>query len=195
MINLDEGVTMKRTLFISILALVLGTIVLSGCTPYYAWKDPNEPHTIHLRTYAKTRPMKVLAHRYEGMFYDIGFTDPADPKDPFKLRRTEALFKVQVGHPERFVGRVLYVEVWIDDIGPIRAAKHRDGYYYFKVGTGSRWLHGLEPRVDDLSPGRHKITARTAWEHTRGPYERGPEVEDFVEVVHAWIDYDPWYVR
>ena len=187
---------MKRTLmFISALAILLGNIVLSGCSTWYGGRDPNHSFRFEFRTYEHTRPLKLLAHRHQGMYYDIGFADPADPKDPFKLRSTETSFKIQVGHPKKFVGKVLSVDVWLDDRGPIRATQHKDGHFYFKVYTGARWLHGIgEPSHSGLSPGIHTIYVRVAWQHTRGLYYSGEAVEDLVEDINGCIDFDPSYV-
>ncbi|MBU0613590.1 hypothetical protein KKB10_06310 [Patescibacteria group bacterium] len=187
---------MKR-LYISIIALVAIVIAFaSGCSIYtYTVENPDSGKRIYVGTYERSREPKLLAHRYQGMYYNITVRDSTDKKDPFKLRAVENSFRVQVGHPEKFIGQVISVEVWLDNQGPIQAVKHGDGYFYFTVRTDARGSLGHKNRFGGLSPGQHLITVRIAWEHTRGPYYGGPTEEDYVTTMIGWIDFDPFYVR
>ncbi|MFA6573009.1 MAG: hypothetical protein WCT13_02430 [Patescibacteria group bacterium] len=190
---------MKRTLLIYILAiLAIATLTtLSGCgAPYInTWTAPNGTYHADMGTYRQSRNAKLLVHYDGAIWHNIARKDCADNKKPYILRKTDTEFMVEVGHPKKFVGTVISVEVWLDDIGPIQAQGRSDGKYYFTVSTRDSRVSGLWARFDGLSPGYHVITARIAWQHTRGPYYDGPASEDFVQIVEGWVEFDPWHIR
>ena len=185
---------MKRILHLVILVALVATMpVVSGCA-MYGVRDPNHSFKYTFRTYERSRDMKILAPR--GRYYsDIGFNDLKNPRSPYTLLSSSTELRIQAGRPAKFVGRVLYVHVWLDDVGPIQARMREDGDYYITISTKRKSFVNTKPVFGNISPGLHTLTVCTGWEQYRGPYERGSGAADVSTTLFAWIDFDPNFVR
>ncbi|MFA6391213.1 MAG: hypothetical protein WCW66_00480 [Patescibacteria group bacterium] len=198
MINPKESAMKKRT-FISTLVVLAATFALSGCSTHM-WRNFEGVYNIHTETNFGSKELKLMALRYTDenghvMFSEIGYSKPEKPKKPFKLRYTESLMRVQVGKHDEFLSKVMLVEVWVDDFGPIVAEQGRDGYFYFRIRTDNPWLVGLDnARFTNLAPGMHLVTVEVTWGQTYGPHYRGPLIEDSKQTVYGLLEFDPWYI-
>ncbi|PIY96790.1 MAG: hypothetical protein COY66_03020 [Candidatus Kerfeldbacteria bacterium CG_4_10_14_0_8_um_filter_42_10] len=164
-----------------LLPLLASVLLLAGCGAHsHLERIDHNTWNFHWEAYRIADPQILV---------DVYRAQENITEEDWMLFDNTAYFTVIPGHP-KFDGNVTSVKVYLDNNGPVFAAKGGAGYQF---GITTAWSVG-ENLFYNVMPGKHTVVVQVEWQSWKPFWFKGQQTRDLTTWTYAIIDVDQSYL-